>query len=263
MNFTGLPFPFFANPVSAGGYNSTMTLEEGLLIPAAVLAAYGLAMVVSHEGKRWFEFSWFFCAFWLTLPWLFRNHAVPFWAKLLYWIPVAGTAGLVFWINDQNRALSRKGAKQDCSVIIILGCELYSLAFNNRENTAYSYLMMHPQAKGICSGGKGKDEEKSEGAGFYDNLRRRGISEARLCVEDQSFSTSENLRNSQKLMEDPDMQAGIVTSQYHIYRSILIARKAGYKNPAGIGAPTVLFYQPNYLLREAAALVYGKLRGTL
>jgi hypothetical protein len=43
----------------------------------------------------------------------------------------------------------------------------------------------------------------------------------------------------------------------------MIARKAGYKNPAAIAAYSVPIHQPNYLLREVLAIVYGKLRGTL
>ena len=54
---------------------------------------------------------------------------------------------------------------------------------------------------------------------------------------------------------------GIVTSNFHIYRSVKLAKKLGYKNVCGIAAESYAFLLPANMLRECACVVYYALTG--
>ena len=237
-----------------------ITFQQILLLISAVMFVYGLFMLFKHDF-RIFEFIWILWASYLTLPWLFRHHEFPLWLCILYWVPTLFLLGMILWIAYQNHLIRKQEKYVDSRHIVILGCKYPSRAFSVREDKAYNYLMMHPQADAVCSGAQGLDEEKSEALGFFDNLVNRGISPDRLILEDKSYSTKQNLENTFELLNHPEEQIGIVTARYHVYRSILLAKKIGFKNPAGISAKAIPYYQPDYLLREVFSLIAAKLRG--
>ena len=81
-------------------------------------------------------------------------------------------------------------------------------------------------------------------------LENAGVDSSRLLMEDQSTTTAENLLYSQKYLDT----VGIVTNNFHVYRSIRIAKKAGYVNVCGIAAPSRSVLQLHYLVREFFAL---------
>ena len=84
-----------------------------------------------------------------------------------------------------------------------------------------------------------------------------------VIIEDKSRSTIENLRFSNELYNLLDKNIVIVTSDYHMFRSLSIAKKLGYKNVAGIAASSQLSVLPAYLLREYAAVMYYVLLGRM
>ena len=237
-----------------------MTFQQGLLLISAVMFVYGMFMLFKHDF-RIFEFVWILWASYLTLPWLFRDYIFPLWVCILYWVPTLYLVGMMIWIAYQNYLIRKEERKADCRYIVILGCKLPSRAFTVRENKAYEYLMMHPETIAVCSGAQGLDEEKSEAQGFFDNLVSRGISPERMMLEDKSYSTKQNLENTYELLNHTEERVGIVTARYHVYRSLLLAKKIGFKNPAGISAKSIPYYQPDYLLREVIALTVAKLKG--
>ena len=85
-------------------------------------------------------------------------------------------------------------------------------------------------------------------------LEDSGIDSARLLIEDESTTTVENLKFSQKFVNAGVNTVGIVTNNFHVYRSVRIARKAGYVNVCGIAAPSRSVLQLHYLVREFFAL---------
>ena len=110
----------------------------------------------------------------------------------------------------------------------------------------------------IVSGGKGSDERVSEAAAMAAYLTERGFPEGRIAREDRSRSTEENLLFSKAIMDRsrPGSRCVIVTSNYHVFRAAIIARRVGV-NGQVTGAPTAGYYWPSAMLREFAAVFWS------
>ena len=110
----------------------------------------------------------------------------------------------------------------------------------------------------IVSGGKGSDERVSEAAAMAAYLTERGFPADRIAREDQSRSTEENLLFSKAIMDRsrPDSRCVIVTSNYHVFRAAIIARRVGVDGQV-TGAPTAGYYWPSAMLREFAAVFWS------
>jgi uncharacterized SAM-binding protein YcdF (DUF218 family) len=107
----------------------------------------------------------------------------------------------------------------------------------------------------IVSGGKGSDERVSEAEAMAAYLVGRGFPADRLVREDQSRSTEENLIFSNAIMERalPGYRCIIVTSNFHVFRAAMIARRTGV-NGQVTGARTAGYYWPSAMIREFAAV---------
>ena len=107
----------------------------------------------------------------------------------------------------------------------------------------------------IVSGGKGDDERVPEAAAMASYLIARGFPADRLLLEDRSRNTEENLLFSQAIMDElrPGARAAIVTSDFHAFRSALLARRLGIRGQV-TGARVAGYYRPTAVLREFAAV---------
>ena len=113
----------------------------------------------------------------------------------------------------------------------------------------------------IVSGGQGSDERTAEAAAMAAYLTARGFPADQLVCEDQSRTTEENLAFSKAVMDaasppGPGRKAArcvIVTSNYHVFRTAILARKAGLRGQV-TGARTAGYYWPSAMLREFAAV---------
>ncbi len=151
---------------------------------------------------------------------------------------------------------------QDCDYVIVLGAGVNgtvpSLSLRERIDAAYDYLIAHPQAICVVSGGQGNNEDISEAECMFRELTAMGIQPERVWMEDQATSTRENLRFSLALIEQrtgnrPD-SVGLISSEYHLFRAGLMARDEGV-TATGIPAETTwITLRINYFLREIAAV---------
>ena len=112
----------------------------------------------------------------------------------------------------------------------------------------------------IVSGGQGDDERTSEAAAMAAYLTDRGFPADRLTCEDRSGTTEENLAFSKAIMDAAGPAADgrgprcvIVTSNYHVFRTAIIARKTGIRGQV-TGSRTAGYYWPSAMLREFAAV---------
>ena len=103
------------------------------------------------------------------------------------------------------RAAYRKPQEKP-QAVIVLGCKVRgttpSLMLSRRIRAAYEKLNEDPALIAVVSGGKGDNEEISEAECMANELTRMGIAPERILLEDQSTSTSENLRFSKKLLDE-------------------------------------------------------------
>jgi uncharacterized SAM-binding protein YcdF (DUF218 family) len=107
----------------------------------------------------------------------------------------------------------------------------------------------------IVSGGKGADERVSEAEAMASYLIERGVPADSVTREDQSRTTEENLTFSKTIMERsrPRYRCIVVTSNYHVFRAAIIARRLGV-NGQVTGARTAGYYWPSATLREFIAV---------
>ena len=143
--------------------------------------------------------------------------------------------------------------------VIVLGAHVRgkrpSLALSQRIEKAKEASEEYPEAVLILSGGQGSGEEISEAQCMWNELTGSGVDEKRLILEDKSTTTWENLVFSDRLTGCKEKRCGIVSNDFHIFRAVRTARKAGYQDVYGLAGKSEILMKPHYIAREAAALV--------
>jgi len=105
----------------------------------------------------------------------------------------------------------------------------------------------------IVSGGQGRHELISEAEAMYRYLVDNGVAESKIIKEEESTSTQENIRLSNKLMSHENSSVVIVTSDYHMYRAKMLGKRVGWDvhGKSGINNATELSWR---MVREVFAL---------
>ena len=109
----------------------------------------------------------------------------------------------------------------------------------------------------VVCGAQGTDEPCTEAEAMKEYLLGKGIPENIILTDPKSFNTNENLENARELLKGyPDVKSVlIVTSDYHVPRSLAIARDLGFE-AEGFGAKCL----PERWIKNHAreALAWGK-----
>lgn len=188
------------------------------------------------------------------------------WKRL---IAVVVGVGAVLFMNIEGLILSQYFSKgePDLDYIIVLGAHMKengpSTILKMRLDKALSYLKDNPDTIVIVSGGQGSDEPVSEAQGMYDYLVQNGVAGDKIIMEDQSKNTYENLKFSADYINMKENSVGVVTSNFHVYRSVKIAKKQGYENVCGVAAKSHLFLQPTNMLREFFSIIKNSVNGNM
>lgn len=198
---------------------------------------------------------------------LCKSKFIPRWVhvawRVLLCLGIAGVVALETLVISGMHATAPAGM----DYLIVLGARVDpdgpSPALNRRLNCLMAVLDDHPDAKIIASGGQGADEPMTEAQCIRDELVKRGVDAGRILMEDKSTATIENLRFSLTLMDDPAAKTGIITNNYHVWRAVHIAKKAGFANAWGIAAEYTGHTRFHYMIREAICIVVDFLRGNL
>ena len=158
------------------------------------------------------------------------------------------------------------------NIIIILGAQLNhdgpGKTLRKRLDLAYTMAQSNIESVLILSGGKGKNEPISEAEGMKQYLTAKGLSPKRIILEACSKDTYENLVYSKKLLinngypeEIPEV--AIVTTNFHMFRAIKLAKKAGYGKCIPKPAKCEILLLPNYMVREGFAFIKDFITGRL
>ncbi len=158
-------------------------------------------------------------------------------------------------------AYSKEYEKIETNYVVVLGCGVFpdgrlTLSLMKRLNSAYDYLIAHPDTICIVSGGQGPNEPTTEAYSMAQYLLEKGIPEERIIQEDKSTSTNENLLYSKEIMlrYDKELTVAIATSDFHIFRAKLIARHHGLE-AIGLASNTAWYIWINSYLREFLAVI--------
>jgi len=197
-----------------------------------------------------------------------RIKALPKWFLIIFWAVFAIGMSLFLILEAFVIGNMLHKEPEDLDCIIILGAAVHgetpSLALHTRLNVAADYLLENPETKVICSGGQGDGENISEAEAMRRRLLQKGISEERIIPEAASTSTAENFRFSLPLLSAEDKKIGIVTNNFHVFRSLLLARQTSDAFEFyGIPAPYWNSLFLHYTVREAIVTVMDFLRGNI
>lgn len=154
----------------------------------------------------------------------------------------------------------------DKDYVIILGCSISKKGklrplIKGRVNRAIHFVWEQEwneekTAYYVPSGGQGSDEPMSEGSAMELYLLSHGAEEEEVLPEKRSRNTRENIAFSKKIIEDKkkDAKVAIVTNNYHVLRSGMIARSEKV-NAQMIGSTTKWYFWPNAFFRETVAIL--------
>ena len=118
-----------------------------------------------------------------------------------------------------------------------------------RIDKGIELLHDNPDAVLILSGGQGPGEDIAEGEAMARYAEQKNMGLEKIIVEGKSTSTEENLMFSRELMNRDRPRVIVVTTAYHVFRALLLAKQQGLKC-VGFGAKTKWYFTLNALIRE-------------
>lgn len=132
-----------------------------------------------------------------------------------------------------------------------------SFTLAGRLDTAIHYLNNNPETKVIVSGGLSDGQLASEAQVMAWYLEKHKISSDRIILEENASNTLENILFSKKhvenLYETSLNEIIIITSDYHLLRSQMIARRTGMR-ASGIKSTSPPDLYQQYAVREYFAI---------
>ena len=157
--------------------------------------------------------------------------------------------------------------KFDKDYVIILGCRInkdgsLTPLLKARVDKAIEFAKIQKEKNGkslkfIPSGGKGTDEIMPEADAMKNYLIEQSINENNIIVENKSRNTFENMKYSKNIILNDKENAKIsfVTTNYHVFRSGVIANECGI-DCEGMGSKTKWYFYTNALIREFIANLF-------
>ncbi|MFR0575252.1 YdcF family protein [Bifidobacterium boum] len=233
---------------------------------------YARAVYNTHTGTS-------FWLFWVALALALGVWAAAIWFHWWRALPnaVRIPIGIVLCVALCSFGMSqaaivshmRDEGDRNLDYIIVLGAQVYqgspSLVLRYRLDKAAEYLRANPGTTCIVSGGQGPNEPYAEARGMADYLEHdAGIDASRIIEEPDSSTTVENLRNSRAIIDRAsstgsagdaasEPSIGIVTNDFHVFRSLQIAHDQGYTDVRGIAAGSPRDMLLNNMVRESFA----------
>ena len=159
---------------------------------------------------------------------------------------------MVFICIREKNANAAEPAPDTYDAIVVLGAQVLStgepsVQLQWRLDAALAAWQKKNVPVAVC-GAKGADEPATEASVMKAYLEKAGIPADSILTDDASFTTHQNLRNAMDLLSGTDAkQVLIVTSDYHLPRSLAIAEDLGLK-AVGTGSPC----KPEYWLKNHA-----------
>ena len=193
----------------------------------------------------------------------------------------SGVIGLIlFNVIYPKNYLNEK--ERDYDYIIVFGAgvsEDKNEIMNSRIEKAIEYSINHKRCKFVLTGAKGENEPIEEAVYMRNYMMKRGVNDSRIIVDPFSINTSENVVNSLKLIKkdaikrnareniitrpfkDNDdyfdldfLNIGFMSSEFHLTRINMMAKKLGIRKPFDIDCETYFLYKPYLYVREDLSL---------
>lgn len=142
---------------------------------------------------------------------------------------------------EEGKVPKTLAANANYDAIIVLGAQVkpdrtLSVQLTWRMDAAVEAYEKKNVPIVVC-GAQGPDEPCTEAEAMRDYLLKKGIPKDDILTDPRSFNTNENLENAQELLKGYQdiKRVLIVTSDYHVPRSMAIAQDLGFE-AEGYGA---------------------------
>lgn len=209
-----------------------------------------------------------------------KKNGKPFYTVWKKWVKclVAGVCSLAVIVSAVTLCFicnpKIADQREDAKFVILLGGGIDKYGrlpkgVMNRVDAAADYLLVHPDAICVVTGGTLKWLPYSEAPALKQALLERGVVNDRLLMDDQALDTIQNFENScellaqysncskQEILESPVV---VVTSKFHLRRAERLATRMGFTNIKGISADDVTFSIVHLYVREICAYLKLNLR---
>lgn len=187
---------------------------------------------------------------------------------------------IIFNVMYPKKILNDKDQKFDYIIVFGAGVsENKTEIINSRIGRAVEYSKIYPRCKFVLTGARGSNELIEEALYMRDYLKDRGIDDSRILIEAKSINTSENVLNSLNVIKrdiikrnareniitrpfknindyfDLDfLNIGFMSSEFHLTRINMMAKKLGISRPYDIPCVTRNLYKPYMYIREDLSL---------
>ena len=167
---------------------------------------------------------------------------------VLYCLSLMAIYGLSSFLNTFHLF-----KKKNLDYIIVLGAGIKGRRVTPllaaRIDKGIDVLKNNPHAVLIMSGGMGRGEDIPEGEAMASYAMEKGINQDQILIEDQSKNTKENLLFSSQLMTIDHPRIALVTTSYHVFRALILAKNLNIRC-IGFGAATKWYFTLNAFIRE-------------
>lgn len=145
--------------------------------------------------------------------------------------------------------------RKNLDQIVVLGSgilkEKVTPLLASRIEKGIELQKINPQAVLILSDGQGPGEDIPEGKAMKKYALEHGADPNRTISEEKSKNTYENLEFSSDLFPKPYGKTALVTTRYHVFRALVLAKKENIPC-IGYGSKTKWYFTLNAFLREFA-----------
>ena len=219
--------------------------------------------VIRHEGIKPANllsllFSVLLCiylAVWPVIGNLGRNTLGTTLYKMISFSAVYALSLLAVYSLSAVFNLFHLKKERNADYIVVLGAGIMgdqvTPLLAARIEKGIELLRYNPNAVLILSGGQGPGEDIPESRAMAAYAASQGVDAEKIIMEQKSVSTQENLRFSREQMRKQKPKIVIVTTAYHVFRALILARQQGIRC-VGFGAKTKWYFTLNAFIREFA-----------
>lgn len=147
------------------------------------------------------------------------------------WLLLTFTPAVNWWVSFLDAGYS----EEPRPILLVLAGDAFAVS-NSREPLlgpsshlrsiyAFWFWQKHHPETILISGGPAAQPTAAAMASYLEFL---GVPTENIRVEDASLNTQENIRNSALLLRNDHRPITVLTSDFHMRRSILLARRAGW-----------------------------------
>ena len=239
------------------------------IILGAVLIGYIIAINIMSGVRVAFSLPIIILAIILILYHFVKNRIKEskFLSKGFKFIKIFLCIGLVWFLGMEAVIISYpKYNEKNDDYILVLGAGLNDRTIpteilRGRLNAAIECIEKNDAGYIVVSGGQGEDEDLPEAHAMSKYLQDKGIDKEKIIIEDESRNTNQNFKFSKEKIEEhnhkslDEINVKIVTTDFHAFRSSILAKRNGYVNFNNYSSTTVWYLIPITYTREAFAIV--------